>query len=203
MRHDARRSSSSGLNSPTHIGRQVAEPCPCGARQRSNHHVVARKTGQVPAEDRTKPPFDEVPHHRTPHCLRDDEPDAGSFTVGTWHQVHDKRRASCACASSDGPAEVGRPSHPMLRRKHQADQADSSERPLRRRAARIARPARVRIRRRKPWVLARRRLFGWNVRLVTTTPLTRGSRSTAQPWSGCRAHGSEHLGSGGTALADR
>ena len=47
-------------------------------------------------------------------------------------------------------------------------QAESSSRPLRRRAARIARPARVRMRRRKPWVLARRRLFGWNVRLVTS-----------------------------------
>src|SRR4051794_6570564 len=32
----------------------------------------------------------------------------------------------------------------------------------------IARPARVRIRSRKPWVLDRRRLFGWNVRLLTT-----------------------------------
>src|SRR5437868_15472244 len=31
----------------------------------------------------------------------------------------------------------------------------------------MARPARVRMRRRKPWVLARRRLFGWNVRLLT------------------------------------
>jgi hypothetical protein len=46
-------------------------------------------------------------------------------------------------------------------------QADSSERPFWRRAARMARPARVRMRRRKPWVLARRRLFGWNVRLLT------------------------------------
>jgi hypothetical protein len=38
---------------------------------------------------------------------------------------------------------------------------------LRRRVDRIARPARVRIRRRNPWVFARRRLFGWNVRLLT------------------------------------
>ena len=36
-----------------------------------------------------------------------------------------------------------------------------------RRPARMARPARVRIRRRNPWVFARRRLFGWNVRLLT------------------------------------
>ncbi len=46
-------------------------------------------------------------------------------------------------------------------------QADSRARPLARRAARIARPARVRILSRKPWVLARRRLLGWKVRLVT------------------------------------
>ena len=48
-----------------------------------------------------------------------------------------------------------------------AGQADSSTRPFRRRAARMARPARVLMRWRKPWFLARRRLFGWNVRLLT------------------------------------
>jgi hypothetical protein len=46
-------------------------------------------------------------------------------------------------------------------------QADRLERPLRRRVDKIARPALVRIRSRKPWVLARRRLFGWKVRLLT------------------------------------
>ena len=46
-------------------------------------------------------------------------------------------------------------------------QADRRVRPLRRRAEMIARPARVRIRRRKPWVRLRRRLLGWNVRLLT------------------------------------
>src|SRR5690606_22966209 len=47
-------------------------------------------------------------------------------------------------------------------RKHRpTGYADSSVRPLPRRAARIARPARVRIRARKPCFLARRRLFGW------------------------------------------
>ena len=45
-------------------------------------------------------------------------------------------------------------------------QADSRSRPLERRAARMDRPARVRIRIRKPWVFARRRLFGWNVRFM-------------------------------------
>ena len=39
-------------------------------------------------------------------------------------------------------------------------------RPLARRPARIARPARVRIRSRKPCVFARRRLLGWKVRFM-------------------------------------
>jgi hypothetical protein len=37
---------------------------------------------------------------------------------------------------------------------------------LPRRAERIARPARVAMRARKPCFLARRRVFGWKVRLV-------------------------------------
>jgi hypothetical protein len=54
------------------------------------------------------------------------------------------------------------------------DQADSFSRPLRRRAARIARPARVRIRSRNPCVRARRRLFGWKVRLPLLTTASPG-----------------------------
>ena len=54
--------------------------------------------------------------------------------------------------------EVGSAAHPVRGGQHRRwRQAESSERPLRRRAARIARPARVRMRRRKPCVLARRR----------------------------------------------
>ena len=53
-------------------------------------------------------------------------------------------------------------------------QADSFARPLRRRDARMARPARVLMRRRKPCVLARRRLLGWKVRLVVTAVLLGG-----------------------------
>src|SRR4051812_49786707 len=42
-------------------------------------------------------------------------------------------------------------------------------RPLRRRAERIDRPARVRMRSRNPCTLWRRRLFGWYVRLLTSS----------------------------------
>lgn len=48
---------------------------------------------------------------------------------------------------------------------------------MRRRAEIIARPARVRIRKRKPWVRLRRRLLGWNVRLLTEElPYLRSAR---------------------------
>lgn len=45
-------------------------------------------------------------------------------------------------------------------RRRAINYAESSVRPLRRRAPRIARPARVRMRKRNPCTLARRRLFG-------------------------------------------
>lgn len=49
------------------------------------------------------------------------------------------------------------------------DQAVSCARPRRRREATMARPARVRMRSRNPCFLARRRLFGWKVRLPLLT----------------------------------
>lgn len=51
-----------------------------------------------------------------------------------------------------------------------AGQADSLWRPLRRRALRIARPARVDMRWRNPWFFARLRLFGWYVRFTAVLP---------------------------------
>jgi hypothetical protein len=69
-----------------------------------------------------------------------------------------------------------------------AGQTLTRARPLRRRAARTARPALVRMRSRNPCVFARRRLFGWNVRLLTGAPDT--------------VHGSENAGAGRPARAD-
>src|SRR4029077_6025107 len=43
---------------------------------------------------------------------------------------------------------------------------ESLLRPLRRRAESTARPERVRMRTRNPWVRLRRRLLGWSVRLM-------------------------------------
>ena len=88
--------------------------------------------------------------------------------IGPGRQMHHEGVPSAARASTHRLLEVGSAAHAVRSGQHRRwCQAESSARPLRRRAARIARPARVRIRRRKPWVLARRRLFGWKVRLLT------------------------------------
>lgn len=62
-------------------------------------------------------------------------------------------------------------------RARRRNQAESSERPLRRRAPRIARPARVRMRSRKPCTFARRRLLGWKVLLLIAMSPKPGGRS--------------------------
>jgi len=64
--------------------------------------------------------------------------------------------------AANGGGELGAATQARRGGQHEPGaQAESRSRPLRRRAARMARPARVRMRSRKPWVLARRRLFGW------------------------------------------
>lgn len=80
--------------------------------------------------------------------------------------VHYDSAAPGTLTRPDDGGEVGRAPQAVLARQHLSRngclpaQADSSPRPLRRRAEMMARPARVRIRSRKPCVLARRRLFG-------------------------------------------
>ena len=97
---------------------------------------------------------------------------------GPRHQAGDLR----------SPAPAGpRPAISLSAR----NQTASWSRPLRRRAARTARPARVRIRSRKPCTFARRRLFGWNVRLLTGTPGSSGNCPQSRADMSCAAR-SEH-----------
>jgi len=90
--------------------------------------------------------------------------------------------------------QSGRPrQHAMCLPVRLLGQADRLLRPLRRRAPRIARPARVRIRNRNPCVLARLRLLGWKVRfpLLTSEPtpgLTSCSRSRRASRRSLRQH---------------
>ena len=60
-----------------------------------------------------------------------------------------------------------------------SDQAERRARPLRRRAFKMLRPARVDMRWRKPWFLARRRWLGWKVRFTWGSSCDRSAREPA------------------------
>jgi len=137
------------------------------------HHkkATARERLKVPAHELTEPPPDAVPGYRRAYRPADHESDPGRLpdqgAVARHQQVAHHQRPARTSPGAHGERELRAPAHPGLGRQ---DQALSLSRPLCRRAARTARPARVRMRSRKPCVLARRRLFGWNVRLLTGAP---------------------------------
>jgi hypothetical protein len=134
------------------------------------HHkkATARKQLKVPAHKLTKAPLDPVPGHGGANRPADHKSYPGRFLVvdpvGPHQQVTNHTRAARTSPGAYGQRKLRAVAHPGRGRQ---DQALSLSRPLCRRAARTARPARVRMRSRKPCVLARRRLFGWNVRLLT------------------------------------
>lgn len=163
-----------------------------------------------------QPPLHPVPDHRSTDIAAHDEPNSGGCPQAVarrrlrtdnacrwarvrWIGVHDQPGAASSPAPPYCQFEVGAAGQSGRRRQHamclsqrlldQPDQADRLLRPLRRRAARIARPARVRIRSRNPCVLARLRLLGWKVRfpLLTSGPtpgLTSCSRAASGPGAG-------------------
>lgn len=137
-----------------------------------------------------------VPNHRVPDRLADHEPDARNpagfgqvDTAGTHAKPSDFLSRDGMYDEPGTPSTAAPPGHePKVvaagqsgGRGEHAAQADRLLRPLRRRAARIALPARVRMRRRNPWVRARRRLLGWKVRLLTVGSPDTGSPSTTVP----------------------
>ena len=137
------------------------------------HHkkATARKHLKVPAHQRAKLPLNAVPSDRRTNCPAHHKSYPGRFApvkrVFPDQQVADHAGPARTSPGAHGQRELRAATHPGLGRQ---DQALSRSRPLRLRAARTARPARVRMRSRKPCVFARRRLFGWNVRLLTGAP---------------------------------
>jgi hypothetical protein len=148
---------------------EIRLACVRGRGVRAHHKkATAGKRLKVPAHQLAKPPPDTVSGHRRADRPTHHESYPGRLTVsdpvGPDEQVtHDARPAGTS-TGANGQREVRGASHPVRGRQNQAL---SRARPLCLRAARMARPARVRMRSRKPCVLARRRLFGWNVRLLT------------------------------------
>jgi len=116
-----------------------------------------------------QPPLDPIARDCIAKSTADHEADACSIVaVG---RMNHQRGSTHTDPSSGGLLKILGATHSQRSRQHASGstnaQADRRLRPLRRRAEIIARPARVRIRRRKPWVRLRRRLLGWKVRLLT------------------------------------
>jgi len=137
---------------------------------------------QIPRDQVTQAPTDPVAYHGLADGPAHDEPHSrGLIDACPDSEVPDQQRPPEPAAASDRGREVGLLAHPGHRGQHRtaplhrrcrAAQTLTRARPLRRRDARMARPARVRMRSLNPCVFARRRLFGWNVRLLTDAPDT-------------------------------
>jgi hypothetical protein len=144
---------------------------PLRSWQRTNDEVAPGRPSEhniVP--DRSKAAGDQVARDRVTDRLGNDEAQARRRRVVGARDV-DERMRSCDTATLPHRGAKVVPRHNPIRPfEHegttQSDYAESSVRPLRRRAARMERPARVRIRRRNPCTFARRRLFGWKVLLL-------------------------------------
>src|SRR6185437_1165103 len=143
---------------------------------------------QVPRCQVAKPPANPISYHRLPDApVHDESNPRRLIDVRPHGKMPDKQRPAEPATATYRGREVRTAPHPRGRghhrsppspRRRDAAQTLTRARPLRRRAARMARPARLRMRSLNPCVLARRRLFGWNVRLLTETPDTR-HRSSA------------------------
>ena len=110
------------------------------------------------------------------YAFADDQPDAraaGRFTTAPQPNMKNDIGLCATYSVLHRCIKFTRPPHAVACGKHRKtrryDQADNARRPLRRRLDTIARPARLRIRRRKPCTRARRRLFGWKVRFPLAT----------------------------------
>jgi hypothetical protein len=147
-----------------------------GAWQCTDHKVFTRRLRANNIEpDRPQAPRNKTSRDRITHRLGDDESNACRSCRLLGSDVNQCVGRRHPTALSHRGAKVIRTNNTVDPLQHEAtseskDYADNSVRPLRRRAARIERPARVRMRRRKPCTFARRRLFGWNVLLLMAVP---------------------------------
>ena len=166
------------------FGGEIRLACGSGPGIGTHHQQATfRKRPEIPAGQMTQPAADLVAHHSPAYRPAHHEAHPRRLLVPRLpEQVTGDQFPPGAAAAAYRPRELRALPHPCRCGKHRMSpragagpgQALTRVRPLRRRAARMARPARVRMRSRNPCVLARWRLFGWNVRLLTGTPGTQG-----------------------------
>jgi|GEM_PF-4795192 len=140
-----------------------------------NHPIGFVEAGQHSSGDVPEPPRYLMTLDRRTHWFRDDQTNPGTGpVVVSSPDVDDDIALHRTYPVLHRLVELRRPPHAVACGKHRqkacrSDQAVNSRRPLRRRPDTMARPALVRIRKRKPCTRARRRLFGWKVRLPLAT----------------------------------
>ena len=135
-------------------------PAACTSRRRQRTHHHQRSAGQRPQpapHQMAQPALHPMPDHGTAHRATDHKTHPRRrIGVAGPRQMHDHRAACRPAAPLDCRREViatGQPGGSGQQRRRDpgaGGQADNSRRPLRRRAATMARPARVRIRNRNP-----------------------------------------------------
>jgi hypothetical protein len=121
----------------------------------------------MPSGQMAELPADPVADYRGANLAPHHEADPGRLSYGAYQQVTGDQGLTGAAAVLNRSLELLRAPQPGGRGKHRqspltpgSDQTLTRARPFRRLADSTARPARVRMRSRKPCVLARRRLFG-------------------------------------------
>ena len=112
-----------------------------------------------------------VPSDGIPDSFRHNKTETSRFVFGmTRSRVDDAVCTAHAASCSNNASKIFTSGDAMSPCWHDPRRSEtyavSFARPLPRRAETIARPARVRMRARKPCTFARRRLFGWKVRLL-------------------------------------
>src|SRR3954453_3635130 len=125
--------------------------------------LVLRQLRQARAKRLAQAALDLVAHDRRPDGLRHREPEPRLATLLAREPVKDEEARRDRAAVPVDRVEVARARESVaaLHARVQRGQADRRLRPLARRRLRIARPARVDIRARKPWRRFRLRTLGW------------------------------------------
>ena len=151
---------------PTPAGPARRSDCPAEGMEAARPSRHAAGGGPGSAEPHCPPPYSPRTRHEQDRQLVRQPATGGPPPHADQRAAQIGRRGGSRRTDGAGSTKAARYCH---RRWGSARTAQAARRwrPLPRRAARMARPARVRIRRRKPCFLCRRRLFGWNVRLLT------------------------------------
>jgi hypothetical protein len=158
------------LQTTVEIGAEFRVRRARGRGQRTDDELTpGREDGEALTAQGAQTTLDTMADHGVAHGSADHEPDPGRLRGVTHHEMHDEGLGAGTPTGAGDAPQVTTTGESMRRRKHGSgsrasrveDQTARLLRPLRRREDRMERPARVRMRSRKPCTLWRRRLFGW------------------------------------------